>query len=152
MTSPHAGPGTGTPAARPGPIAPRYASGARNLDLTKQKETTAPSDPKNQTPAHRALGDFAPKLVALTDNVLFGDVWQRGELNPRDRTGPGNTTFERCCILSSRSCGSRSLSFRCMEQSNTAHIVRVLMPGDTISLCLTGFLCLCCTNDVELEG
>jgi 4-carboxymuconolactone decarboxylase len=40
-----------------------------------------PSDPKNQTPAQRALGDFAPKLVGLTDDVLFGDVWQRGELS-----------------------------------------------------------------------
>jgi hypothetical protein len=27
------------------------------------------------TPAQRAVGDFAPKLVELTDNVLFGDVW-----------------------------------------------------------------------------
>jgi 4-carboxymuconolactone decarboxylase len=29
------------------------------------------------TPAQRAVGDFAPKLVELTDNVLFGDVWER---------------------------------------------------------------------------
>jgi 4-carboxymuconolactone decarboxylase len=26
------------------------------------------------TPAQRLIGDFAPKLVELTDNVLFGDV------------------------------------------------------------------------------
>ena len=45
-----------------------------------------PADPKNKTPAQRALGDFAPKLVGLTDDVLFGDVWQRGELSPRDRS------------------------------------------------------------------
>jgi hypothetical protein len=48
---------------------PEKRSGARNLDLTKQQETTAPSDPKNQTPAQRALGDFAPKLVGLTHDV-----------------------------------------------------------------------------------
>lgn len=38
------------------------------------------------TPAQRLIGDFAPKLVDLTDNVLFGDVWARPELSPRDRS------------------------------------------------------------------
>jgi 4-carboxymuconolactone decarboxylase len=35
--------------------------------------------------AQQMLGDFAPKLVSLTD-VLFGDVWERSELSPRDRS------------------------------------------------------------------
>jgi 4-carboxymuconolactone decarboxylase len=30
--------------------------------------------------------DFAPKLVSLTDDVLFGDVWERKELTPRERS------------------------------------------------------------------
>ncbi|QHC69249.1 carboxymuconolactone decarboxylase family protein [Rathayibacter sp. VKM Ac-2801] len=34
----------------------------------------------------RSLGDFAPKLAALTDDVLFEDVWNRPELPPRDRS------------------------------------------------------------------
>ncbi len=38
------------------------------------------------TPAQKAVGDFAPKLVELTDDVLFGDVWTRPELAPRDRS------------------------------------------------------------------
>ena len=38
------------------------------------------------TPAQRAIGDFAPKLVDLTDKVLFGDVWERAELAKRDRS------------------------------------------------------------------
>ncbi len=38
------------------------------------------------TPAQRAIGDFAPKLVELTDDVLFGDVWKRPELPARDRS------------------------------------------------------------------
>jgi len=38
------------------------------------------------TPAQRAIGDFAPKLVDLTDDVLFGDVWERAELAKRDRS------------------------------------------------------------------
>ncbi|MFK0110682.1 carboxymuconolactone decarboxylase family protein [Streptomyces sp. NPDC091217] len=36
--------------------------------------------------ARASLGDFAPKLVELTDAVLFGDVWERPELSPRDRS------------------------------------------------------------------
>ena len=39
-----------------------------------------------QTPAQQMIGDFAPKLVELTDEVLFGDVWARPELSPRDRS------------------------------------------------------------------
>lgn len=38
------------------------------------------------TPAQRLIGDFAPKLVGLTDNVLFGDVWARPDLSQRDRS------------------------------------------------------------------
>jgi 4-carboxymuconolactone decarboxylase len=38
------------------------------------------------TPAQRAIGDFAPKLVDLTDDILFGDVWERAELVKRDRS------------------------------------------------------------------
>ena len=37
-------------------------------------------------PPTRLLGDFAPKLVDLTDRVLFGDVWERPELSKRDRS------------------------------------------------------------------
>ena len=36
----------------------------------------------DQTPAQRMIGDFAPKLVELTDEVLFGDVWARPEPGP----------------------------------------------------------------------
>lgn len=39
-----------------------------------------------QTPAQRAVGDIAPKLAQLTDDVLFGDVWERPELSKRDRS------------------------------------------------------------------
>jgi 4-carboxymuconolactone decarboxylase len=38
------------------------------------------------TAAQRAIGDIAPKLVELTDNVLFGDVWERPQLSKRDRS------------------------------------------------------------------
>ena len=44
------------------------------------------ADTDSQTVAQRMIGDFAPKLVSLTDDVLFGDVWARPELSPRDRS------------------------------------------------------------------
>ena len=34
----------------------------------------------------KMFGGFAPKLVELTDQVLFGDVWERKELSKRDRS------------------------------------------------------------------
>jgi 4-carboxymuconolactone decarboxylase len=39
-----------------------------------------------QTAAQRLFGDVNPKLAALTDEVLFGDVWARPGLSPRDRS------------------------------------------------------------------
>jgi len=36
--------------------------------------------------AQRLLGDVAPKLAQLTDDVLFGDVWARPGLSRRDRS------------------------------------------------------------------
>ena len=32
------------------------------------------------------LGDFAPALVHFTDDVLFGEVWPRTELTPKERS------------------------------------------------------------------
>lgn len=39
-----------------------------------------------QTIAQRNFGDISPKLAQLTDDVLFGDVWARPGLSPRDRS------------------------------------------------------------------
>jgi 4-carboxymuconolactone decarboxylase len=44
------------------------------------------SEGETQTRAQQLIGDFAPKLVSLTDDVLFGDIWARAELSPRDRS------------------------------------------------------------------
>jgi 4-carboxymuconolactone decarboxylase len=38
------------------------------------------------SPARQAFGDIAPALAAYTDDVLFGDVWKRPGLSPRDRS------------------------------------------------------------------
>lgn len=36
--------------------------------------------------AQQAIGDVAPHLADLTDEVLFGDVWERPGLSKRDRS------------------------------------------------------------------
>ena len=41
---------------------------------------------KEPTAAQKLIGDIAPKLADLTDQVLFGDVWERAELSKRDRS------------------------------------------------------------------
>lgn len=34
----------------------------------------------------KSIGDIAPKLAALTDEVLFADIWARPGLPPRERS------------------------------------------------------------------
>src|SRR3974390_3493515 len=53
----------------------RLISNSRSMHMTK------PSDG-----AKKLIGDFSPKLVELTDQVLFDDVWERKELSKRDRS------------------------------------------------------------------
>jgi 4-carboxymuconolactone decarboxylase len=40
--------------------------------------------PKQSAP--QELAGIAPKLVEVTNEVLFGDVWERPGLSPRDRS------------------------------------------------------------------
>ena len=60
------------------------AAGATVLaaGMPMQADAQAPA----QTPAQRMFGDVAPKFAELTDKVLFGDVWARPGLSPRDRS------------------------------------------------------------------
>lgn len=44
------------------------------------------SETQEQTPVQKLIGDFSPKMVSLTDDVLFGDIWERTELSKRDRS------------------------------------------------------------------
>ncbi len=36
--------------------------------------------------AQKAISDVAPKLAEITDDLLFGDVWERPQLGKRDRS------------------------------------------------------------------
>jgi 4-carboxymuconolactone decarboxylase len=64
------------------------------MEMVCDTQYGSPGDPRGSgagvsaqpRPAQRLIGDFAPKLVELTDSVLFGDVWARPELSPRDRS------------------------------------------------------------------
>src|SRR3954469_21599387 len=42
-----------------------------------------PNKPDN---ARKAFGHIAPALAEITDTVLFGEVWERPGLSPRDRS------------------------------------------------------------------
>jgi 4-carboxymuconolactone decarboxylase len=45
----------------------------------------AASSPSSSSPLERIRG-VVPKLVDLTEKVVFGDVWERPELSKRDRS------------------------------------------------------------------
>jgi 4-carboxymuconolactone decarboxylase len=44
------------------------------------------SNDKPPSALRKAIGDLSPKLVDLTEDVLFGDVWERPQLSKRDRS------------------------------------------------------------------
>jgi|SRR6516225_8768444 4-carboxymuconolactone decarboxylase len=48
-----------------------------------QEGSMASEEPKQ---ARGQLADFAPKLSELTQQVLFGDIWERPGLSKRDRS------------------------------------------------------------------
>jgi 4-carboxymuconolactone decarboxylase len=50
----------------------------------KEKDDMTTDQPPSAV--RKALGDFAPKLADLTEEVLFGDVWERPQLSKRDRS------------------------------------------------------------------
>jgi len=56
----------------------QYFAAIRPPDLTTNASALRPSQ--------RAIGEFSPKLAELTDNVLYGDVWERPELSKHDRS------------------------------------------------------------------
>ena len=44
------------------------------------------TESRERSGAQRMFGDFAPVLVGFTDNVLFGQVWTRPQLSPKERS------------------------------------------------------------------
>jgi 4-carboxymuconolactone decarboxylase len=60
-------------------------SDAQYSAALRGQDATSGSTPQPR-PSQRAMGDFAPKLAEITDNVLYADVWERPELSKRDRS------------------------------------------------------------------
>lgn len=61
------------------------AAAALSITAASAQTAAAQATP-NQTRAQMLFGDVNPKLAQLTDEVLFGDVWKRPGLSPRDRS------------------------------------------------------------------
>jgi len=64
-----------------------FAATSPALAQSAAPASAAPAAAKAEPTANQRLfGDFAPKFVDLTDNVLFADVWERPGLSKRDRS------------------------------------------------------------------
>jgi 4-carboxymuconolactone decarboxylase len=57
---------------------------AMNLQTHPRRATM--NEKKPPSAVRKSLGEIAPKLVELTEDVLFGDVWERPALSKRDRS------------------------------------------------------------------
>ncbi|MGF6552238.1 carboxymuconolactone decarboxylase family protein [Paraburkholderia youngii] len=51
--------------------------------MTNHSETKSKAQPST---ARNAFGDVAPALADYTDRILFGEVWERPGLSPRERS------------------------------------------------------------------
>jgi 4-carboxymuconolactone decarboxylase len=71
-------PQTEARAQAPGPAPSPSPSGQAPQSSTSTPSVRRPSGPVQQK--------VAPGLATLTDDVLYGDVWKRAELSPRDRS------------------------------------------------------------------
>lgn len=61
-------------------IGPVAASGSAPVELEAAAEAA------RKAAVDTAIAPTAPELAELTNRVLFGDLWQRAELTPRDRS------------------------------------------------------------------
>jgi 4-carboxymuconolactone decarboxylase len=62
------------------------AAVALSAATTSLAQTSTPDPSRAATPAQQMFGEISPKFAELTDNVLFGDVWERPGLSKRDRS------------------------------------------------------------------
>jgi 4-carboxymuconolactone decarboxylase len=62
----------------------QYGAPARPRDAAATDQDAASSE--RPTRAQQLMGDFAPRLAQLTDDVLYGDVWVRPQLSRRDHS------------------------------------------------------------------
>ncbi len=58
----------------------------RMTQSSSDQRSSLMADDKHSPTIRDLIGDVAPKLAELTDDVLFGDVWERPGLSKRDRS------------------------------------------------------------------
>ena len=61
-------------------------NGGRRPDPAAGQRIRAAAVAPRAAPGTALQQKIAPGLAALTDEVLYGDVWRRPELSPRDRS------------------------------------------------------------------
>jgi 4-carboxymuconolactone decarboxylase len=71
------------PGALPNPENPATTPPSKDRRGNRHDRQHRPARP---SAAKQMLGDLAPGLVHFTDDVLFGEVWKRPQLSPRDRS------------------------------------------------------------------
>ena len=54
------------------------------VTMANAQVPAAPAQPPSR--AQQLYGDIAPKMVELTDDVLYADIWERPGLSKRDRS------------------------------------------------------------------
>jgi 4-carboxymuconolactone decarboxylase len=65
----------------------QYRGSAAPADGSGTPQAVEPGASQDtRRPSGRLQQTLAPGLASLTDDVLYGDVWQREELSPRDRS------------------------------------------------------------------
>ncbi len=68
----------------PGILAVSFCLGAGLESSMAQTPASNLDSAKSRT--QQLMGDIAPKLAELTDDVLYADVWERPQLSQRDRS------------------------------------------------------------------
>jgi 4-carboxymuconolactone decarboxylase len=65
----------------------QYGQTPVRLHVQSEPQSQPPTQPQGKgRPSGAVQQKIAPGLATLTDDVLFGDVWRRPELSPRDRS------------------------------------------------------------------
>lgn len=62
------------------------SAGCSSTAAAQSADASDPAPAQDQTRAQQLMGATAPKLAELTDEVLYGDVWERPGLSKRDRS------------------------------------------------------------------
>ena len=75
------------PRVPPGTLGAMLASPRRPRGILASHEcSVGASEEARMTSPRDALGEVAPRLREITDDVLFGEVWERPQLSKRDRS------------------------------------------------------------------